>query len=207
MSDAIKLIYPAMDTPEKLDKVIAGAIEAAKTMKKKVQYAAIGCMILSAKDSDLAIEKANYLVDQLGAGVKGEGLVKYMVQVCGFEINEAARDEGFTRTKGEDFVRSQLEKAKAKPWWDFAPATPFKGFNLLEEINRVLDRAEKMREMAEKDETKAEQISVDVDMLETMSALLGGKPVKHKNALQLVEKLIPDTPLEDEKDAPQAKAA
>jgi len=203
MSD-VKFIYPAMDTVEKLDKVIEGAIEAAKTMKKKVQYAAIGCMILSASDSDAAIDKANYLVEQLGNGIKGEGLVKFMVYECGFEINEAARDEGFVRTKGAEFVKAKLEQAKAKAWFDYAPATPFKGFNLSEELGKLLARADTMLETADKDEDKAEKIAVDRDMLETLNCLIGGKPVMHKNALQLVEKLIPNAPLEDE-EAPKAE--
>jgi hypothetical protein len=176
-------------------------------MKKKVQYAAIGCMILAAKDSDLAIEKANYLVEQLGSGVKGEGLVKFFVYKCGFEINEAMREEGFTRTKSEEWIRKNLDDAKATPWFDYAPATPFKGFNLSEELAKLLARADKMRETAEKDADKAEQIAVDVDMLETLNCLIGGKPVKHANALHLVEKLIPEQPLEEEAPAPAAKKA
>jgi len=210
MDEVIKMRYPVLKTVTDIDKAIEVAVTAAKTMKQKVQYAAIGCMILSAlpdvkgakqSNSDLAIDKANYLVDQLGAGIKGEGLVKYMVQFCGFEINEAARDEGFARTKGSDFVRKNLEKAKKEPWYGKLKPNPFKGFNLNEELGKLLARANTMQETAGKDEKKAEKIAVDVDMLETLNCLIGGRAVTHKNALQLVEKLIPDAPLE----APEAQ--
>ena len=73
--------YPAMNTVADVEKVIGSAIDAAKTMKKKIQYAAIGCMILAGKEGNAedgvafakhAVDQANYLVLQLGNGIKGE---------------------------------------------------------------------------------------------------------------------------------------
>ena len=201
MSEDIQFRYPAMTTLSELDTAIAGAIDAAKTMKKKVQYAAIGCMILAGragKDEDsgkdyaeLACDKANYLVEQVGAGVKGEGLVKFLVYMCGFKVNEAAKKEGFVDVAGESWIRAHLEDAKAKAWFDYAPATPFKGFNLMEELNRVMKQADQAVKLADGDEAKAELIEVDRDMLEIVHSLLGGTPVKHEHALRLVDRLIP----------------
>ena len=201
MNTDLQFRYPSMSTVAELDNAIAGAIDAAKTMKKKVQYAAIGCMILAGKsgtdeesgkdNAELACEKANYLVEQVGAGVKGEGLVKFLVYMCGFKINEAAKKEGFVDVANEDWIRAHLEDAKAKAWYDYAPATPFKGFNLMEELNRVLKQADNATKLAEGDEAKAELVEIDRDMLEVIHSLLGGTPVKHDHALRLVDRLIP----------------
>jgi len=193
--------YPAMATAADVDKVISGAIDAAKTMKKKVQYAAIGCMILAGKEgkdadgveyAELAVIKANYLVEQLGNGVKGEGLVKFMVYMCGFEVNVAVKKDGFIRTKGVEWIKANLEAAKEKAWYDYAPAAPYKGFDLEQQLANLLRMADNAVKIAEGDEAKAKQVTVDRDMLDVLHALVGGKPVVAQHALRLVEKLIPD---------------
>ncbi|MGD9382266.1 MAG: hypothetical protein PVI03_07465 [Candidatus Thorarchaeota archaeon] len=203
MSEDITLRYPAVATADDVDKLIGGAIDAAKTMKRKVQYAAVGIMIMAAWEgrdeetgtefAELAIEKANYLVEQVGAGVKGEGLVKFFVYRCGFKINEAAKKDGFYDVANPEWIANNLEAAKATQWWDYAPATPFKGFEFEKELSKLLERADNMAKAAETDPEKAKLISIDRDMLEVMHSLMAGKPVQHEHALQLVTRLVPQS--------------
>lgn len=204
----LTLRYPAVATLEDVDKSIEGAIDAAKTMKRKVQYAAISCMILAAwpgkdeesgKDfAELAIDRANYLVEQVGAGVKGEGLVKFLVYKCGFKINEATKKDGFFDVANEEWIKANLETAKETMWWSYAPATPFKGFEFEKELQKLLERADTMVKAADTDPEKAKVIEVDRDMLEVLHSLMNGRPVSHKHALQLVERLVPDNTVEEQ---------
>lgn len=193
--------YPEMNTLADVEKVIGGAIEAAKTMKKRIQYAAIGCMILAGKDgkdeegiewAEHAVVHANYLVEQLGNGIKGEGLVKFMVYMGGFIVNPADKKSGFIKVKGSEWIRENLEAAKGKAWYDYAPATPYTGFNLAEQLRVLVKKADNAVQIAAGDEAKAKVVSVDRDMLDVMQALLNGTPVKAEHALRLVERLIPD---------------
>jgi len=212
MSNDIKFKYPAMATVADIDKAISGAIQAAKTMKAKVQYGAIGCMILGAMEGNdeesglpypvLAIQKANYLVEQVGAGVKGEGLVKFLVYMCGFKVNPASKKDGFIRTSSPEWIRENLEAAKSKPWYDYAPPNPFKGFNFAEELSALMKKADNAVLAAETDEKKAEKIMVDRDMLDVLHHLISGTPIKQEHALQLVTRLIPDEGDEVVEDAP-----
>lgn len=192
MSNVFK--YPKMDTVEQLDKAITGAIESAKTMKLRVQYAAIGCMIMAGKEgqAELAIEKANYLVDQLGNGIRGDGLVKFMVYMCGFVINPAVKKDGFIKVKSEEWIRKNLEAAKEKAWEDYAPSAPYSGFDLDEQLQVLVTKADNALKIADGDEKKAEKVNVDREMLEIMVGLLRGTPITSDKALKLVKRMIPE---------------
>lgn len=189
MSD-IKLRYAKVDTLEDAVVLVNKAIAAANTMKQKVQYAAIALMVVSVKDAEGSIKAANDLVHGLGQGVKAEGLVKFMVDKCGFRVG-ADKKDGFISVKSEQWIRDNLEAAKAVGWWTYAPATPFKGFVLNDELNKIIKRAKAAVETAQKDETKAAQIEVDLDMIETLQALIGGNPVQAEGAIHLIERIIP----------------
>ncbi len=200
MSKSDGFRYPVMNTVGDVEKVIGGAIDAAKTMKKKVQYAAIGCMILAGKPGkaddgkefvEHAIIQANFLVEQLGNGIKGEGLVKYLVQMCGFVVSTDAKD-GFVNVKDEAWIRANLEKAKEVAWYKFAPATPFKGFDMAVKLGQLLNEADKAVKLADTDTEKAKEIKVDRDMLDILHSLVSGSPVTAEHALRLVERLIPE---------------
>ena len=193
--------YPAMNTVADVEKVIGSAIDAAKTMKKKIQYAAIGCMILAGKEGNAddgvafakhAVDQANYLVLQLGNGIKGEGLVKYFVFMCGFKVS-ADKKDGFINVASEEWIRANLEKAKEVAWYQYAPASPFKGFDLEQKLGQLLREADNAVKIADGDDkVKAEKVHVDRDMLDTIHALVSGKPVTSEHALKLVTRLIPE---------------
>ena len=217
MSD-VKLRYQAFKSFDEVESAVLKGIESASTMRARVQYAAIALMIGSTfEDEDgaekthaqKAVELAQTLVTQLGQGVKAEGLVKYLRDHCGFRLD--AEGKQFVSVKNAEWIRANLEAAKAVHWWKYAPATPFKGFVLSEELRGIIKKAKRAMDEATKDEAKAAKISVDTDMITVLEALLGGNPVPTEGAVHLIEKITPhveDAPEEGEsREAPVAATA
>lgn len=207
MSNDIKLRYAAIETMEQVEAAVLKGIESAKTMKQRVQYAAVALMIGSTFDTEKALELANKLATELGAGVKAEGLVKFMVDKAGFRLNAAG--DAFESVKGEEWIRANLEAAKSTPWWTYAPATPFKGFTLNEEIRRIVKTAKAKIKHAEKHPEDAKLVEVDANMITVLEALVGGNPVPTEGAVHLIERIIPhdEAAPEGEHEAPQAANA
>ncbi len=137
------------------------------------------------------MELANLHVRSLGDGVNSTGMEKYLRDLGGFQFG-AVTKEGFKSVKNEEWIRANLEAAKDTGWWTYAPKAPFKGFDLNEEITKVLKRAETM---ASKKGEDSEKVFIDVAMLRTMRALLGGAPIQGDDALALVQKLVPSNVL------------
>ena len=165
------------------------AIESAVTMKKKVQIAAIGLLIIAGKAKDKAqkdecITLANYLVNQLGDGIKGKGLVAFLSQF-GFKVDAIEPKNGFNSVLPEKFIREHFAEAKDTYWWTLAPDAPFKEWDFRVELTKLLDRADKMSQ----DEEHKKDIHVDKDLLEVARSMLEGKPVHAAGALKLVERL------------------
>lgn len=216
MSEDIKLRYATFKTFADVEACVLKGIESAKTMRQRVQYAAVALMIGSTfeneKDAEkthaeMAVELANTLVNELGQGVKAEGLVKYLVDKAGFRLN--AEGKAFESVKGTEWIRANLEAAKATPWWTYAPATPFKGFQLNEEIRSIIKRAKKAVDRAAKSEDDAKLIEVDQNMITVLEALVGGNPVPTEGAVHLIERIIPhdEAPAGEGEAAPQAATA
>ena len=185
----IKVIYPNMGTVEQVKAAIDKAIASAVTMKKKVQIAAIGLLIIAGKAKDKAqrdkcIELANYLVNQLGDGIRGKGLVAFL-STYGFKVDAIEPKNGFNSVMSEKFIREHFAEAKATYWWTLAPDAPFKPWDFKVELKRLLDRADKMG----KDEEHKKDINIDTDLLEVARSMLEGKPVHAAGALKLVERL------------------
>ena len=196
MSD-IKLRYQTFNSIEEVEAAVLKGIESATTMRTRVQYAAVALMIGSTFDATKAVELANKLAHELGNGVKAEGLVKFLVDKAGFRLN--AEGKAFESVKGEEWIRANLESAKQTPWWTYAPATPFKGFQLNEEIRGIIKRAKAAAKRAAKNEKDAKLISVDENMITVLEALVGGNPVPTEGAVHLIERIIPhEQPVEGE---------
>lgn len=203
MSNDIKLRYAAVETMEQVEAAVLKGIESAKTMKQRVQYAAVALMIGSTFDADKALELANKLATELGQGVKAEGLVKFMVDKAGFRLNAAG--DAFESVKNEEWIRANLEDAKSTPWWTYAPATPFKAFALNEEIRRIVKTAKAKIKHANKHPEDANLITVDENMITVLEALVGGNPVPTEGAVHLIERIIPHDEVvpEGQHEAPQ----
>jgi hypothetical protein len=194
----IKLRYAAVNTMDEVEAAVLKGIEAAKTMKQRVQYAAVALMIGSTfkaeegadkTPADRAVELANQLVNELGQGVKAEGLVKFLKDKGGFRLNTAG--DSFASVKNAQWIRENLEEAKKTPWWSYAPATPFKEYTLTEEIRRIVKTAKAKIKHAEEHPEDAELVHVDTNMINVLEALVGGNPVQTDDAVHLIERIIP----------------
>lgn len=207
----IKLRYATFKTFEEVEAAVLKGIESANTMRQRVQYAAIALMVGSTFEdeakaekthAEMAVELANKLVTELGKGVKAEGLVKFLVDKGGFRLN--AEGKALESIKNAEWIRANLQAAKDTPWWTYAPATPFQGFQLNDELRKIIKRAKSAVDTARKDESKAAKISVDENMITVLEALVGGNPVPTEGAVHLIERIIPhDEAHEGEATAPQ----
>lgn len=212
MSDE-KLRYQKITDMATVEAVVLKGIESARTMRARVQYAAIALMIGSTFDTEKALELANKLANELGQGVKAEGLVKFMTDKAGFRLNEAG--DAFASVKNEEWIRANLESAKTTPWWTYAPATPFKAFTLNEEIRKIVKTAKAKIKHAEKHPEDANLVTVDTSMITVLEALVGGNPVPTEGAVHLIERILPHDEAErpgdvvsgPAKEAPQAANA
>lgn len=139
---------------KELDVLINSAIKAATTMRNKVQMASIAILHHAFTCGDYT--KANDLVEGLGHGVKRDSLVEFFVKFGGLTINEEGN--AFGGWKGKEHIKANFDDAKATMWWDLKKANPFKGFNLEQEINKLLKRKanieKDMEGMAEEDKEK-----------------------------------------------------
>ena len=203
----IKLRYQTFKTFADVEAAVLKGIESANTMRQRVQYAAVALMVGSTFEdeaeaekthAEMAVELANKLVTELGKGVKAEGLVKFLVDKGGFRLN--AEGKALESVKNAEWIRANLQAAKDTPWWTYAPATPFAGFQLNEELRKIIKRAKSAVDTARKDESKAAKIAVDENMITVLEALVGGNPVPTEGAVHLIERIIPH------EEAPQAEA-
>lgn len=160
--------YTLPKDAKELDKLITSAIKAAQTMKAKVQQAAIGILHHASICGDWT--KANELVEGLGHGVKRDSLVEWFSKYGGLTIAEGANK--FTGWKGKDHIRLHLNDAKDQMWYDLKKSNPFKGFNMNEEINKLLKRRAKvMKELPVLSEDDQAKVSLDLNE-EVIQALL-----------------------------------
>lgn len=182
--------YPAIATIQDVKDVIAKALEAVGTMKKRVQIAAVACLIMAAKaDTDekkveiLAI--VNDMVLSLGDGIRAKGLIAFFSKY-GFRLDMVEKKNGFIKVKQPDTIAGKLNDAKAEHWYTMMPENPFQDYSFKQALAQVLKTAKAKA----KDTQHADQIDVDMDLLEVVQALLTpNAEVKAEGALKLVEKL------------------
>lgn len=159
-----------------VDVLIDSAIKSAKTMKMKVQVAAVAILQHAEKHGDYS--KANVLVDGLGHGVKADSLVAWFVKFGGLIVDEEGK--GFGGWKGSEYIKEQFTKAKANAWYDEKKGNAWAGFNLLDELAKVVKKEENARK-----KVKAANDAGDADEV----ALLEGKiqaPDQVLCALQII---------------------
>ena len=124
-----------------VDVLITDAIHSAKTMKDKVQVAGIAILMHAEKCGDY--RKANDLIEGLGQGINGKAIVEWFSIYGGFTISEDGK--AFDGWKGADHIKNQFQAAKTTAWYTLAPSNPWGGFNLLEELGKVVKKEEKAR--------------------------------------------------------------
>lgn len=160
--------YTLPKDAKELDTLINSAIKAATTMRTKVQQASVAVLHHAYLHGDYT--KANDLVEGLGHGVKRDSLVEWFVVYGGLTINEEGT--AFGGWKGKEHIKSSFEMAKETMWYELKKANPFKGFNLEQEITKLLKRKNKIeQEMEGMDEADKELVSLNVNDA-TIQALL-----------------------------------
>lgn len=135
----MKISYASLSgkNAKSVDQLIEQAINSAKSMREKVQLAGVAILIHAEKCGDWT--KASDLVDGLGNGVNGAALVEWFKVYGGLIVDE--KEGCFSGWKGAEHIRTSFENAKATAWWELKKQSPYKGFNMIETLNRVLQQA------------------------------------------------------------------
>lgn len=117
--------------------LIEDAIKSKKTMQERVQQAAIGVLFHAEEHGDYSY--AQVLVDGLGNGINSRALVEFFVKYGGLVVDE--EESGFSGWAGAEYIRKNFAQAKATPWWELKKKNPYAGFNLLDELAKVVKKA------------------------------------------------------------------
>lgn len=158
-----------------VDQLIASAISSVKSMREKVQVASVAVLMHAEKCGDYT--KAQELVDGVGNGVNQNALVEFFVKYGGLIVDE--EEGGFNGWKGATFIRDNFQNAKAQPWWELKKQSPYKGFNLHDELAKLLKRtqaANEKKDAAEEDgdEAVSSMISVNDNEYQMLVQLVNG---------------------------------
>jgi len=132
-----------------VDALIQAAVGSGKAMREKVQVAAVAILMHAEKHGDYT--KANELVDGMGDGVNCAGLVEWFKKYGGLVVDE--ENKCFGGWSGAEYIRDNFKEAKASGWWELKKQSPWKGFDLEAELEKLLKRAQD----ANKKLAKAEQ--------------------------------------------------
>lgn len=132
------------------------AIKSAHKARNAIQVALVATMIHIGKHGDWT--GAARLVDGLGNTVNGRAIVEWFVQFCGLTLAEDGSGfDGIEKGHAER-IRKELDKAKAKMWWELKPANPYKGFNADEALQQFIEKHKKaqakMATLSEEDKAK-----------------------------------------------------
>lgn len=154
----------ANNRPNTVDTAINAAIKATGASKRLIQEACIAILIHAEKHGDWS--KANTLVEGLPDSIRKDSLVQWFIKFGGLETSAA----NFVSWQGADYIRSNFQEAKETYWDDVKkPNNPWKGFNLDDEIKRLIDKANK--------ELKAHRdspdLKIDSEKLKSLAILVG----------------------------------
>ncbi len=167
--------YKAFTDVKELDKAIDSTIRKAQTLQAEVQIVAIGILQHAHKHGDYT--RAERLVLGVGDGIRGKALVDWFVQYGGLLVGEDAEiGKGFIGWQGKEYIEAHFDDAKAKMWWTCKPESPFSGFDISDEVEKLIKRGEKNMRLAEKmrQEGRAEEASsivVSADVLDALRKL------------------------------------
>lgn len=134
-------------------KLIATAKRSHTSMKKAVQSALVGMVRHASEHGDKRVlrNRAPELIKVL-PGANTPAIVKYLCKFGGVEV----QGKGFVDTKS----KANLEGAIACDWATLKVQNPYAGFNLDEEINKLIKRAEGAQEKADNDPKAAKVINI-----------------------------------------------
>lgn len=142
-----------------LTKLIKSAVRSAKSMRDRVQIAAVAILHHAMKHGDWT--KANDLVLGLGHGVKRDSLIEYFVVNGGLTVGEGK--EGFIGWKGKEFIEDHFNDAKDNKWWDYKKTNPFQGWDVNAQVQTLAKKYRAMVKATEDmDEADKEKVVLDL---------------------------------------------
>lgn len=167
--------YTSYKDAAELDAAIQAVCVASVSLQQQVQDVAIGILLHTYHSGDW--RKANDLVLGLGDGVRKEALVDWFVKFGGLEASE--KDGKFIDFKGVEYIKANIDAAKAKAWWTFRKLNPFAGFDLDAALAQVLKKHEqavkKAADLANKGDASATGlVKADAAKLKALQALVNG---------------------------------
>lgn len=134
--------YTAFKDVAALDKAIEATVKKAHSLRNDIQNVAVGIVLHAYHHGDYT--RAESFTHQLGDGVRGKALVDWFVQFGGLIVGEHEDGKsGFVGWKGADFIKENIDKAKATMWWTCKPEAAFDGFDLQDALEKLIAKAEK----------------------------------------------------------------
>ncbi|HDC4630221.1 hypothetical protein NOX27_24740 [Enterobacter kobei] len=134
--------YTAFKDAAALDKAIEATVKKAHSLRNEIQNVAVGIILHAYHHGDYT--RAESFTHQLGEGVRGKALVDWFIQFGGLIVGEHEDGKsGFVGWKGADFIKENIDKAKATMWWTCKPEPAFEGFDLQDALEKLIAKAEK----------------------------------------------------------------
>lgn len=170
--------YIDFKNTDTLTSYVSDTIQSAKTLKDKIQVAAVGILMHVGRHGDkpTGCRLANQLVNDLGKGIQTKALADYFL-AFGAQLaddNKSFADWDIEMLKAR-FNKSSTnpkairEGAKNTHWATFAPESPWSGFKLDDKLESLLKQAGKAQERASSNPEEATVVDINTDKLDLLS--------------------------------------
>ena len=190
----VNVVYPKNMLDWNIDDAreqILKAVESVKTVKRKVQVAAVAVTIIAEQakrsgteeDQEAVVQLAIDMVEELGDGIQSKGLIKWF-NMFTFQHNDGS--DKFTGIKAADTIKEKFDRAKKEHWYTKSPKKLFDGWNFVKEIERVIAQAEKMQKREAKKDDKG-KVEVNAESIAVLKKLIHGQAVEAKDAIAFLE--------------------
>ena len=155
----IKYADESSCTTNDVDKAIASAVSAVRSGRVSVQKAGVVILLHAYKHGDYS--KATVLVEALGNGINARALVEWFCKFGGLRTKDG--EKGFVGWSGAEYIRDNLDRAKAFPWWTCKQENPWQGFDLQKQFERILKQVSKAADKAVAEPDLADKVRLHVD--------------------------------------------
>ncbi len=139
-----KIKYVSPKDVNELNAIQDRAIKGVHRARDLVQIALVATIIHTAKHNDYS--GAQRLVEGVGNAANGAAMVEFFVRFGGLLVSEDGK--GFGGWQGPEYIKNNLDDAKATMWWELKKANPFKGYNAEAEIQRLIKNYKAMQTKA-----------------------------------------------------------
>lgn len=151
-----------------VDQLIEAAIGSLKTMREKVQVAAVAILQHAEQCGDYS--KAQILVDGLGNGINKASLQKWFIDFGGLKYDEDTKQ--FNGWSGKVFIREAFGTAKATAWWELKKAPEYKGYDVVQALQAVIKQGNAAIKKVSDNPEYAPLVAVNDSQLAEVSALI-----------------------------------